>query len=136
MSIQYTFFNRTISKQEVLDNTPFKIENHNGSDWIISNNESNLRIKESILQNKVTGETFTDYDNIHELENHGFKDVHVIMDELISKFNLLFYTDDEWHQYIMEGETDIEPLVRNAMKRYGDYEIIDFDKGIVKIPKR
>lgn len=126
------FYNRTISKQEILENTPFKIEHHNGSDWIIAGEKSNLRIVTTYTNENGK----VDVQSIRELENHGFKDVQVILDELITKFNLLFYTDNEWHQQIMENIEDMEPLVREAMRRNGGYEIEDFNKGIVKIPNR
>ena len=86
MSVQYMFYNRTISKKELIEKTNLKIEHHNGHDWIVDSETSNLKINPQTIR-KENGEEYVDYDNISELENHGFKDVKYILDELVIKFN-------------------------------------------------
>jgi len=133
MSIQYYFYNRSISKKDILEQTDLKIEHHNGSDWIISSDESNLRIVEVNLMNKETGEHYVNKERVFELENHGFKDVKYILDTLVTKFNLLFYTDNEFEEYLHDRDFDMKLGVREAMKEHGNYKIIDYKKGIVEI---
>ena len=86
---------------------------------------------------------YVDNDNIHELENHGFKDVQNILDELVSKFNLIFYTDNEFQDYLNIDYDDIDydeegfnELIKESMMRNGGYTILDFENGTVEIPNR
>jgi hypothetical protein len=129
------FYNRAISKKELLEKTNLTIEHHNGSDWIVENEKSNLRIS-TWVEIDNGNDTHEEILGIRELENHGFKDVQNILDELVSKFNLLFYTDNEFQEYLMSNESDMRLLVREAMRRNGNYHIVDYDKGIVDIPNR
>jgi len=133
MSIQYFFYNKSISKKDILEQTDLKIENHNGSDWIIASDESNLRIVESTMINKETGEQYIETERIRELENHGFKNVKYILDTLVTKFGLIFYTDNEFEAHLQDEDYIMKSGVKEAMKRHGNYKILGFDKGIVEI---
>jgi hypothetical protein len=143
MSVEYTFYNKPLSRKELLEETDFIIENHNDSDWIIDKGISNIRIKSS------------DGDEIYELENHGWKNVNNIMDTIISKFNITFYTDNELHNYYqlqnhnrenkpfpypnmigIDGEFDFKAAVIRDMMFFGNYDVIDVFEGIVIIPLR
>jgi hypothetical protein len=138
MSVQYIIWTKPINKKELLEKIPdLRIEHHNNHDWIIWNKQSNLKINPPTLRDKETGETRVDNDNIWELENHGFKNVNYIMDQLVSKFNVLFYTDNEEYEFWNVGETyDIKEGVKSAMLRHGNYNIIDMELGISEVPVR
>jgi hypothetical protein len=138
MSVQYIFWNKSISKKELLEKIPdLRIEHHNGADWLIWNERSNLKINPPTLVDKETGEKSIDNNNIWELENHGYKNVKYIMDQIVSKFNLLFYTDNEQEIYWHEGDFyDMEEGVVEAMLRHGNYKVIDMKLGTSEIPIR
>lgn len=143
MSVEYIFYNKPLSKTELLEQTDFVIEEHNDSEWIIASPTSNLRIKSS------------DGDKIFELENHGFKNVDIIMDTIVEKFNITFYDDGEFENYCQldryiknnktfpypemlneNGEFDFKKAVYRSMKEYGNYVVLDEVKGDVIVPKR
>ena len=143
MSVEYYFYNKPLSRKELLEQTDFVIEEHNGSDWIIDKGISNIRIKSS------------KNDEIYELENHGWKDVNNIMDTIVSKFNIMFYTDNELSnsyqlQYYqskgeefpypdmigVDGEFDFKAAVVRDMMHFGNYDVLNVSEGIVIIPSR
>ena len=143
MSVEYTFYNKPLSRKAFLEQTDFVIEKHNDSDWIIDKYIANIRIKSS------------KGDEIYELENHGGKDINNIMDTIVSKFGITFYTDNELHncyqlQYHKSkgiefpyphmldanGEFDFKAAVVRDMMYFGNYDVIDVSKGIVIIPTR
>ena len=138
MSVQYMFWNKQINKKELLEKIPdLKIEHHNNHDWIVWGKLSSLKINPLTFKNRETGEESVDNDNIWELENHGFKNVKYIMDQIVSKFNVVFYTDNEQEEYWHEGETyDMKKGIKSAMLRHGDYKIIDIDLGLSEVPVR
>jgi len=142
MSIEYILYNKPLSKKDIMEQTNFKIEHHNDSDWIVANKNCNIRIKSG------------DDENIYELENHSFKDVNIILDTFISKFNITFYTDNELENYFQlqhnytpetfpypeylnsEGKFDFKQAVVRDMMYFGGYDVLDVTKGIVIIPDR
>ena len=143
MSVEYYFYNKPLSRKALLEETDFVIETHNENDWIIDKDVANIRIKSS------------DGDEIYELENHGFKDVNNIMDTIVSKFGITFYTCNEMHNYYQlchhkregkefpypdmldaEGEFNFIGAVIRDMEQFGDYQVIDPITGIVIIPTR
>lgn len=138
MSVQYIFWNKYISKKKLLEKIPdLRIEHHNDHDWLIWNERSNLKINPPTLVDKETGEKSIDNDNIWELENHGFKNVKYIMDQIVSKFNLLFYTDNEQDSYWRDGDFyDMENGVVEAMLGHGNYKVIDMKLGTSEVPVR
>jgi len=143
MSVEYYFYNKPLSRKALLEDTDFTIENHNGSDWIVDKEVGNIRIKSA------------KDDEIYELENHGGKDIDNIMDTIVSKYGITFYTDNEMHNYFqmrlhihknkpfpypdmlnLDGSFNFEAAVIRDMEHFGGYETIDPITGIVKIPNR
>ena len=143
MSVEYTFYNKPLSRTALLEDTDFTIENHNGSDWIIDKDVANIRIKSA------------NDDEIYELEDHGFKDIQNIMDTIVEKYKITFYTDNELHNYYQlqhhnrenkpfpypdmlnaDGTFNFEAAVCRDMKDRGEYVVLDAVKGEVLIPQR
>jgi hypothetical protein len=143
MSVEYTFYNKPLSRKALLEDTEFTIENHNGSDWIIDKDVANIRIKSA------------KDDEIYELENHGGKDVNNIIDTIVEKYKITFYTDNEMHNYYqlqlhnrenkpfpypdmlnVDGSFNFEAAVIRDMKYFGGYKVLDVSKGEVVIPQR
>ena len=59
------------------------------------------------------------------------------MDQIVSKFNVVFYTDNEQEECWHKGETyDMKEGIKSAMLRHGDYKIIDIDLGLSEVPVR
>jgi hypothetical protein len=143
MSVEYYFYNKPLSRKALLEDTDFTIETHNGSDWIIDKEVGNIRIKSD------------KDDEIYELENHGGKDINNIMDTIVSKYGITFYTDNEMSNYYqvqlhknrnkpfpypdmlnVDGSFNFEAAVIRDMKYFGEYEVLDVSAGVVNIPNR
>jgi hypothetical protein len=148
MSIEYTLYNKPLSRTELLEQTDLIIktypsrDNNNTIDVIYDNDGGWVRIKSF------------EGDNIYELETGNKWDY--IMDTIVGKFNITFYTDNvgiqEYFNFQMMGCDKFKSLNPNMvtddnefnwqlgviqdMKYYGKYEVIDVVKGIVKIPNR
>jgi hypothetical protein len=149
MSIEFTFYNKPLSRTELLEQTdltiktyPPKDNNSKPLDVIYDNDGGWLRVKSF------------EGDDIYEVET-GNK-WHHIMDTIVGKFNITFYTDncniqlygnfyimgpEKFKSYYPSFVTDDNEFnwdygVISDMKHYGEYEVIDLEKGIVKIPNR
>jgi hypothetical protein len=148
MSIEYTFYNKSLSRTELLEQTDLTIKTHQSRDnnstidVIYDNDGGWIRIKSS------------DGDKIYELETGNKWDN--IMDIIVAKFNITFYTDnvgtDLYFRFQTMGYEKFKSLVPSMvtddnefnwdegviedMKMFGGYEVIDEVKGIVKIPNR
>jgi hypothetical protein len=160
MSVEYIFWNKPITVRELYDETDFIIVTHKESEteWIVDSKETdmlnpktNIRIKSRSGDPKELNFS----DKIYELENHGFKNVDNIMDVLVSKLGVTFYTDNELENYYQlnhhkennkpfpypdmlneNGEFDFESAVIRDMEAFGDYDVLDAKKGIVILPTR
>jgi len=143
MSVEYVFYNKPLSRKALLEQTDFVIENHNDSDWIIDKGVSNIRIKDG------------DGDEIYQLENHGWKNVNNIIDTIVSKFGITYYTDNELSNFYQlchhrregiefpypdmldaDGDFDFEAACVRDMMYFGDYDVLDVSNGVVIIPTR
>ena len=140
MSVEYFFYNKPLSRKALLEQTDFTIETHNNSEWIINGPESYLRIKDS------------DADEIYVLEKYGFKDVLNIMDTIVDKFKIIFYTDNELEEYMQmiynfhkfddqtyyteEGKYNFYNACKRAMYENGGYIFEDIENPIITIPQR
>lgn len=148
MSIEYTLYNKPLSRTELLEQTDLTIkiypsrDNNSTIDIIYDNDGGWVRIKSS------------EGDNIYELETGNKWDY--IMDTIVGKFNITFYTDNvgiqAYFNFQMMGYEKFKSLVPSMvtddnefnwelgviedMKHYGEYEVIDVIKGIVKLPNR
>jgi hypothetical protein len=147
MSIEYTFYNKPLSRKELLDTTDLKIkkvrERHSQKyvEIIYDDNEGEVAIKSAAD------------DNIYELET-GYKWNNII-DTIVSKFNIVFYTDNSIDQHFRfqtmgreeykaleptmvndDNEFNWDQAVVDDMMMFGEYEVVDLEKGIVNVPNR
>ena len=145
MSIEFRFYNKPLSRKELLEQTDLRIEtypssNGNGTyDCIKDKNGGGLVIVDA------------QGDDIYELATG--RDWYYIMDTIVSKFNILFYTDnllDSYYHFQKLGHEKFPHRdmitednkfnwdlgVIEDMELFRGYEVIDLKNGIVKIPNR